>query len=139
MRRVWIVASLLLPPSLAGAEEEFDDHVQLGGFFGPRIFSNDALLGWNPDAPAHPDLVNSIGLGVRAARPFFFMWFLPEAELMVVPTETTTEMDVKTNVVWLEPRVQIRIDLLPKRRVEPFLIVGGGAPIALSSARKTFN
>ena len=139
MRRVWIVASLFAAPSLAAAEEEFDDHLQLGGFFGPRIFSNDALLGWNPDAPAHPDLVNSIGLGVRAARPFFFMWFLPEVELMVVPTETTTEMDVKTNVVWLEPRVQIRIDLLPKRRVEPFLIVGGGAPIALSSARKTFN
>ena len=99
-------------PTVATAEEEFDDHVQLGGFFGPRIFSNDALLGYNYEQPAHPDLQNSIGLGIRAARPYFFMWFLPEIELMVVPTETTTEMDVKTNVVWLEPRVQVRMSRL---------------------------
>jgi outer membrane protein OmpA-like peptidoglycan-associated protein len=138
MRSVWLAASLLLVPAVAAAEEK-DDYIQLGGFFGPRIFSSSALLGYNYDQPGHPDLVNSIGLGVRAGKPFFFPWLLPEVELIVVPTKTTTVMDVDTNVIWLEPRVHVRIDLLPQRRVNPFLLVGGGAPISLSSARKTFN
>lgn len=146
MRRVSVVAALgffvapALAPSLAIADDEsYDDHVQLGGFFGPRIFSNDGLLGYNYEEPYHPDLVNSIGFGVRVARPFFVPWFLPEAELVVVPTKTTIEAGVDTNVVWLEPRVHVRVDLLPQRPVEPFLVLGAGAPIALSSARRTFN
>ena len=141
MRRVWVAAMLASMPSMSSiALAEEDDHVQLGAFFGPRIFSDDSLLGYHYDAPFHPDLVNSMGLGIRAARPFFFPWFFPEAELMVVPTKTTAEGGAPAaSVVWLEPRVQVRIDLLPKRRVEPFLIVGGGAPISLSSARMTFN
>jgi outer membrane protein OmpA-like peptidoglycan-associated protein len=138
MRSVWLAASLLLIPAVAAAEEE-DDYLQLGGFFGPRIFSSSARLGYNYDQPGHPDLENSIGIGIRGAKPFFFPWFLPEAELIVVPTKTTTVMDVNTNVVWVEPRVHVRIDLLPKRRANPFILVGGGAPISLSSARKTFN
>jgi outer membrane protein OmpA-like peptidoglycan-associated protein len=138
MRSVWLAVSLLLVPAVAAADDE-DEYLQLGGFFGPRIFSSSSLLGYNYDQPGHPDLVNSIGLGIRAGKPFFASWFLPEAELIVVPTKTTTVMDVNTNVVWVEPRVHVRIDLLPKRRVNPFLLVGGGAPISLSSARKTFN
>src|SRR5215204_626118 len=138
MRSVWLAASLLLIPAVAAAERE-DDYVQLGGFFGPRIFSSSALLGYNYDQPAHPDLVNSVGLGIRAGKPFFFPWLIPEAELIVVPTKTTTVMDVDTNVVWIEPRVHVRFDLLPQRRVNPFILVGGGTPISLSSARKTFN
>lgn len=137
MRRVSLaVLGLALVPAVAAAD---DDYLQLGGFFGPRIFSSNSLLGYNYDQPAHPDLVNSIGLGVRAGKPFWFPWLLPEAELVVVPTKTTTIMDVDTNVVWLEPRVHVRIDLLPERRVNPFILIGGGAPISLSSARKTFN
>lgn len=129
-----------LAPNVAVADDElYDDHIQLGGFFGPRIFSNDGLLGYNYEEPFHPDLVNSVGLGVRAARPFFFPWLLPEAELVVVPTKTTTEAGVNTDVVWLEPRVHVRFELMPQRRVQPFVLVGGGAPIALSSARRTFN
>jgi outer membrane protein OmpA-like peptidoglycan-associated protein len=138
MRSVWLAVGLLLVPAVAAADEE-DDYLQLGGFFGPRIFSSSALLGYNYDQPGHPDLVNSIGLGIRGGKPFGFPWLIPEAELIVVPTQTTTVMDVKTNVVWLEPRVHVRIDLLPKRRLNPFVLVGGGSPISLSSARKTFN
>lgn len=139
MRSVWLAASLVFVPALAAAEEQEDEYLQLGGFFGPRIFSSASLLGYNYDQVGHPDLVNSIGIGFRIGKPFFFPWLLPEAELIVVPTKTTTVMDVDTNVVWLEPRVHVRIDLLPQRRMNPFLLVGGGAPIALSSARKTFN
>jgi outer membrane protein OmpA-like peptidoglycan-associated protein len=137
MRSVWLAASLLLVPSVAAADE--NDYLQLGGFFGPRIFSSASLLGYNYEQPAHPDLVNSVGLGFRIGKPFFVEWFVPEAELIVVPTKTTTVMDVDTNVVWLEPRVHARIDLMPRRRANPFILVGGGTPISLSSARKTFN
>ena len=138
MRSVWLVVGLLLVPAVAAAEEE-DDYIQLGGFFGPRIFSSAGLLGYNYEQPGHPDLVNSIGLGFRIGKPFFLPWFVPEAELIVVPTKTTTVMDVNTNVVWIEPRVHARIDLLPQRRLNPFILIGGGSPISLSSARKTFN
>ncbi|HEY5922464.1 MAG TPA: OmpA family protein [Kofleriaceae bacterium] len=138
MRSVWLVVGLLLVPAVAAAEEE-DDYIQIGGFFGPRIFSNAGLLGYNYEQPGHPDLVNSIGLGFRIGKPFFLPWFVPEAELIVVPTKTTTVMDVNTNVVWIEPRFHARIDLLPQRRLNPFLLIGGGSPISLSSARKTFN
>lgn len=136
MRAVWLALGLVLAPSVAAAD---DDYLQIGGFFGPRIFSDDALLGYNYEQPGHPDLVNSIGFGVRAGKPFGLPFLLPEAELIVVPTKTTTVMDVNTSVVWVEPRVHLRIDLLPQRRVNPFLLIGGGAPISLSSARKTFN
>ncbi|HEY5947625.1 MAG TPA: OmpA family protein [Kofleriaceae bacterium] len=142
MRSVWLAAALvgvlLLLPAVASAEEE-EDYLELGGFFGPRIFSNAGLLGYNYEEPGHPDLVSSVGLGIRAGKPFFLPWFLPEAELVVVPTKTTTVMGVSTSVVWLEPRVHVRIDLLPKRRLNPFVLVGAGAPVSLSSARKTFN
>jgi outer membrane protein OmpA-like peptidoglycan-associated protein len=103
------------------------------------VFSDGALLGYNYEQPAHPDLVSSIGIGFRIGKPFFYPWMVPEAELIVVPTKTTTVMDVNTNVVWVEPRVQLRIDLLPQRRLNPFVMIGGGSPISLSSARKTFN
>ncbi len=137
MRSVWLAASLLLVPVVAAAEE--NDHIQIGGFFGPRIFSSASLLGYNYEQPAHPDLVNSVGLGFRIGKPFSLEWFVPEAELIVVPTKTETVMNVNTSVVWIEPRVHVRFDLLPRRRVNPFVLVGGGAPISLSSARKTFN
>lgn len=138
MRRVWIAACLALVPAVAAAEGE-DDYVQLGGFFGPRIFSDGALLGYNYEEPGHPDLVSSVGFGARVGRPFGVSWLIPEAELIVVPTKTTTVMNVNTSVVWLEPRVHVRFDLAPERRINPFLLVGGGAPVALSSARRTFN
>jgi outer membrane protein OmpA-like peptidoglycan-associated protein len=128
-----------LMPAIAAADEADDDYVQLGGFFGPRVFSNSALLGYNYDQPGHPDLVSSVGIGLRVGKPFFLPYFVPEAELIVVPTKTTTVMNVNTNVVWLEPRVHVRVDILPQRRLNPFVLVGGGSPISLSSARRTFN
>jgi outer membrane protein OmpA-like peptidoglycan-associated protein len=134
MRIAWL--AILFAPSIAAAD---DEHFELGGFFGPRIFSTDALLGYNENQPYHPDLKNGMGIGARVGRPFFKTWFVPEFELIVVPTGTTTVAGVNTSVIWLEPRVQVRLDLLPERRLDPFVVVGGGAPIALSSARMTFN
>lgn len=138
MRRVWFAFALALVPATAAAE------TQLGGFFGPRIFGGDAQLGYIDNLPAHPSLKNSVGFGIRVGKPFGFPWLVPELEAVVVPTGTDSPCLGMTclkpaDVVWLEPRFQLRIELAPQRRVEPFLLVGGGAPIALSAARKSFN
>src|SRR6476660_8531910 len=109
MRRVSLAACLALVPAVAAAQGPEDEYVQLGGFFGPRIFSNSALLGYNYDETGHPDLVNSIGFGARVGKPFGVPFLIPEAELVVVPTKTTTVMNVNTSVVWVEPRVNLRI------------------------------
>lgn len=135
MRRIWIAVALASMPSIAHA-----DPTQLGGFFGPRFFSNDSYLGYLPDEAFHPHLHTGPSFGVRAAKAFGFNWLWPELELVVVPTRTTAEGGADpASVVWMEPRVHIRIELMPERRVEPFIVVGGGAPISLSSARRTFN
>ena len=135
MRRMWIAVALASTSSIAHA-----DPTQLGAFVGPRFFSSDSYLGYLENEEFHPNLRPGPGFGLRAAKPFGFAWLSPELELVVVPTHTTAEGGADAaSVVWLEPRVHLRIDLLPQRRVEPFILIGGGAPIALSSARKTFN
>lgn len=134
-----VTLALLLVPVAAAAEP-----TQLGAFFGPRIFSGNSVLGYIDDAPAHPMLHNSVELGLRAAKQFWFPWLYPEFELGFAPTHTSPMMvngatvDA-VDVYWIEPRVQARIELMPGRRIEPFLVIGGGSPIALSTARKTIN
>jgi outer membrane protein OmpA-like peptidoglycan-associated protein len=136
---VRVTLALLLVPAAAAAEP-----TQLGAFFGPRIFSGSSTLGYIDDAPAHPMLHNSVELGIRAAKQFGFPWLYPEFELAFAPTHTSPlmvngAMVDAVDVYWLEPRVQARIELMPKRKIEPFLVIGGGSPIALSTARKTIN
>ena len=126
---------LWLAPALAAAEP-----TQLGGWFGPRIFSNDSSLGYIDTAPYHPMLENSIELGARAAKQFIFPWLWPELELGISPTKTNALGGAApATIFWFEPRFQLRFELMPERRLQPFLIAGGGAPVALSSARKTFE
>src|SRR2546423_1329157 len=136
MARALIVLCVLLAPSLAVAEP-----TQVGMWFGPRIFSKDSGLGYIDDAPAHPTLHNGIELGARVARQFFpFEWLIPEFEIAISPTSTTEVGGASSaSIFWFEPRVQLRFELLPRRKIQPFIIVGGGSPIALSSARMTFN
>jgi outer membrane protein OmpA-like peptidoglycan-associated protein len=136
---VRVTLALLLVPAAAAAEP-----TQLGAFFGPRIFSGNSTLGYIDDAPAHPMLHNSVEIGLRAAKQFGFPWLYPEFELGFAPTHTSPlmvngAMIDAVDVYWIEPRVQARIELLPKRKIEPFLVIGGGSPIALSTARKTIN
>jgi OOP family OmpA-OmpF porin len=128
-----------------GATSAAAEPTQLGAWFGPRIFSTDSLLGYIDNAPGHPVLQNSVELGLRVARPFF-PWLVPELEVGIVPTNTNalpaTAMHggvPATDVFWMDPRLHFRFELLTGRRVQPFLVIGGGAPIALSSARKTFD
>ena len=115
------------------------DATQIGLFFGPRTFASDSRLGYLGDASFHPVLNGAIAFGARIARPFF-PWLTPELELAIAPTDTTSVGGAApASVVWLEPRLHLRFDILPGRRFIPFIVVGGGAPVALSAARKTFD
>ena len=133
MHRGVCVAIVLASTSAAA------DPTQLGIWFGPRVYSSDSTLGYIEDAPFHPVLQNSIAFGIRAARPFF-PWLVPELELAVAPTETNAVGGAKAaDVVWLDPRLHLRIELMPEKRLKPFVVLGGGSPIAISSARQTFD
>jgi len=125
--------TLAAAPSPAAAEP-----LQLGGWFGPRLFSPSSELGYIDGAPAHPALQNAIALGGRVARPFF-PWLVPELELAISPASTNAVGGAKpASVFWFEPRVHVRFELWPGRRIQPFAVAGAGAPVALSAAEKTF-
>ncbi len=136
LRAKLAIAMLFVAPSIAAAD---DDATELGGWFGPRIFSTDSKLGYIAGAPFHPMLNGSIELGARASHQFIWPWLFPEFELAMSPTSTTPTGTSSISVFWFEPRFQLRFEILPKRRIQPFVVVGGGSPVALSSARMTFN
>jgi len=135
MHRSWwlALATFAAAPSPAAA-----DPTQLGGWFGPRLFSASSRLGYIDDAPAHPDLQGAMAFGARVARPFL-PWLSPELELAMSPTSTNAVGGARAaNVFWFEPRIQLRFDLWPGHQLQPFGVVGGGTPVALSTAKKTF-
>jgi outer membrane protein OmpA-like peptidoglycan-associated protein len=135
MLRVPVALLVVVAPAIAAA-----DPIELGPFLGPRIFSQKSALGYIDGETAHPMLENGVTFGARVARQFGLPWLYPEFELAFCPTKTTTPMGaIPADIYWLDPRVQVRFELLPGRRLQPFLLVGGGAPIAISSARKTLN
>jgi hypothetical protein len=123
-----LVAAAVAPHGAAHA-----DGTELGAWIGPRVYSSDALLGYIPDAPAHPALASSVAFGVRVARPLL-PWLVPELELAMSPTSTTSEGGAPSaGVFWLDPRVHLRFQMRAGGRLQPFIVLGGGAPIALSS------
>ena len=133
------VASLGLIMIAAAASPATADALQVGAYFGPRVYSGDSRLGYIEDAPGHPAIENGIQVGLRVGRPIY-RWLVPEFELTFAPTDTTAVAGARTvSVLWLEPRVHMRIELMPGRRVQPFVVVGIGAPIVISSARMTLD
>jgi outer membrane protein OmpA-like peptidoglycan-associated protein len=112
--------------------------IEVGGWLGPRLFSSSSGLGYIDDAPAHPDLQNAMALGGRVA-PRFLPWLVPELELAISPTSTNAVGGAKAaSVFWVEPRIHLRFELWPGHRIQPFAVVGGGAPVAFSTATRTF-
>jgi len=135
MQPLWRVALVALAMASPAAAEP----TEIGGWFGPRFFSANSRLGYIDDAPAHPELQNGIELGGRVARPFV-SWFIPELELAISPTTTNAVGGAKSaSVFWFEPRLHLRFELRPGRPIQPFVVVGGGTPVALSSSPKTFS
>src|ERR1041385_892417 len=128
MHRLWWAAPALL---VIAASPVAAEPTQLGGWFGPRLFSSSSRLGYIDDAPEHPALPNGMGFGGRVARPFL-PWLVPELELALSPTSTETVHSAhSTGVLWFEPRLHLRFELRPDRQIQPFLVVGGGAPVSL--------
>jgi outer membrane protein OmpA-like peptidoglycan-associated protein len=125
---------LVAAPAPAAAEP-----LQIGGWFGPRIFSGDSQLGWIPGQP-YPGLETSISLGPRIGLPFG-QWLVAELELGFSPTQTEklNVEDRTVRVYWLEPRLHARLELMPGRRLQPFVLAGGGAPFTLSTRTRTFD
>ncbi len=114
-------------------------HLQVGGWFGPRVFSNDSLLGYIPDQP-YLGLANSMTLGPRIAYPLL-PYLVPELELGFSPAETQTMsvVDRPARVYWLDPRLHLRFEIMPGRRLQPFVLAGGGAPFAISTRSSAFE
>ena len=136
MHRMWWVApaTIAIASSMAAA-----DPTEIGGWFGPRVFSSSSRLGYLDDAPLHPSLQNGIAFGGRVARPFL-PWLIPELELTLVPTSTEAIGSARSvGVLWFEPRIHLRFELTPWHRVQPFLVAGAGSPVTLSTARRTFG
>ncbi len=130
---------VLVTPAVAAADDSADS-TQLGAFFGPRIFSQHSALGYIDGEKAHPMLENGVAFGARVAKNFGISWFFPELEFAFSSTKSTTPMDaIQADIFWLDPRVQFRFELMPGRRVQPFLVIGGGVPVALSSKRQSLN
>lgn len=138
MHRAAAVGTVVFTCALASTAAA--DEMQLGAWVGPRVFASDTLLGFIPDAPAHPDLGSSVTFGARIGHVVVFPWLVPEFELAMSPTSTTAEGGAAAaSVFWLEPRAHLRFELNAGKRLQPFVLIGGGAPIALSSARRTFD
>jgi outer membrane protein OmpA-like peptidoglycan-associated protein len=125
------VSAALVAPTGAAA-----DPLAVGGWVGPRFYSNDSALGYIDTAPEHPNLTNGMVLGARLAKPIR-PWLVPEVELPMSIT-STDKFDV--TVLWVEPRIHVRFEFLPKnRRVQPFVLVGAGAAFTVSSKSQIFG
>src|SRR5437870_146391 len=78
--RILALAVVALPCAAAA------EPMQVGGWFGPRVYSTDSTLGYIDNAPQHPVLSDAVELGGRIGRSFYYPWLVPEAELAIAPT-----------------------------------------------------
>jgi outer membrane protein OmpA-like peptidoglycan-associated protein len=131
-------AALLAAASASPAAAE-PYPVQVGGWFGPRVFSSDSKLGYIP-GEKYLGLASSVAFGPRVGVPLS-QWITGELELGFAPaqTETMTVVDKPTRVYWLDPRIHARFELMPGRRLQPFALVGGDLPIAVSTRSSKFD
>jgi outer membrane protein OmpA-like peptidoglycan-associated protein len=127
--RYGAVAVVLLLAHSAPADA---DPYQLGGFFGPRFFSDDSALG--SKETFHDTLDTTFTLGARLGRPLY-PWLIPEIELPLA-VATTHQYDV--SVLWVEPRVHARI-IWPHGQLRPFAVLGAGLPMDSSAHRGIFG
>lgn len=119
---VGAVAALVCASSSARS-----DSLELGGWLGPRVFSDNSDLGGGTDTP---DLLTSaLVAGARVGWPLFRGQLVPELELALSLTQTET---YEVGVFWFEPRMALRYQLAARSWLLPFAVVGGGAPVVLS-------
>src|SRR5438132_8243441 len=98
----------VLSAALTWSASSHADRFELGGFFGPRVFSKDAQLG--NVVGVEDTLSSGVTIGGRISRPLL-RWLAIEAEL---PIATTSTRMYQTDVFWFEPRAQVRFILIPR-------------------------
>lgn len=103
------------------------DSLELGGWLGPRVFSDNSDLGGGTDTP--DNLTSALVAGARLGWPLFRGQLVPELELALSMTQTET---YEVGVFWLEPRLALRYQLDTRSWLSPFAVVGAGAPVVLS-------
>src|SRR5215212_5930765 len=81
-------ALLCALPLLAPAPAAAEPLLEVGGWFGPRIFSSDSKLGYIP-GETYLGLSNAISFGPRIGRPIG-QWIVPELEVGFAPALTQT-------------------------------------------------
>lgn len=103
------------------------DPLELGGWLGPRVFSDNSELGGGTETPDR--LTSALVAGARLGWPLFRGQLVPELELALSSTQTDR---FEVGVFWLEPRLALRYQLAVRSWLSPFAVVGGGAPVVLS-------
>lgn len=109
--------------------------LEVGGWLGPRVFSDNSRLGQR-DVATPGMLTSALELGGRIGMPLLQGQLIPEAELAFALTQTDP-FDV--GVLWLEPRLSLRYLFSLDQWLRPFVLVGGGAPIGLSGNTDVFS
>jgi OOP family OmpA-OmpF porin len=117
----------------AQADRGAQGRIELGGFLGPHIYSEDSALGFveGVDTSLRSTVALGPRLGWQALR-----WVALEAELQLAVT-STREFDV--DVFTVDLRGHARVDLPLRLPVLPFVLVGVGAPTSLSEKRGFFG
>ncbi len=119
-----IVVLALLPQEI-----QADTEVSMGGLLGAHLFSPTIELG-NVDNVSSTSPRNSISFGVRAGYQLIPTLRL-ESELTITPTVTRSTAEDVTIFAF---RSHALIDLLPEKRLHPFVLVGAGL-LAISPAQ----
>jgi OmpA family len=119
---------------LAGARAAAEP-LELGGWLGPRIFSDNSSLGQR-DVSSPGQLTSALELGGRVGLPLYDGQLIPEAELALSFTQTDP---FGVDVFWMAPRLSLRYQFNPERWLRPFVFAGGGVPIALSNNTDVFS
>jgi outer membrane protein OmpA-like peptidoglycan-associated protein len=117
-----------------GAARAAAEPLEVGGWLGPRLFSDNSRLGQR-DVSTPGVLTSALELGGRIGLPIYRGVLVPEAELAFAITQTDP-YDV--GVFWFEPRVLLRYQFSPHSWLRPFALIGAGAPVGLSGNTDVF-
>lgn len=119
---------------------------ELGGLLGARVFSSQSSLGAVEGSRA--SIANTAVLGVRLGRridalgsrqlPGWTRSLALEGELPLALTGVR-DSDERAAVAVFEPRAHLRLGFAAPAPMEPFVVLGLGFPLALSSKRYIVN
>jgi len=110
--------------------------VEIGGFVGLHIFSDDNELGVPPHQANADSLKNSLAVGIRLAYAFH-PYLALEGELGYLPTGSR-DHDESANAFLYRVHALVYF-LPPEKRFRPFALLGGGGMTVLDSENNAIN